>query len=160
MQMDSNAVVDFGIFIGEQNCPLGIVQCQKGCAYVDIHFEIVNDEVVEYPFDFIIGSTGCPLNAKQEEISKPTTTNVGIKRKVCMMVADTLETHVMEVIPISKSIEGNVEEPMYKQPRVGNVSESVEQVVVDPNVLASWEHKVNSLMEQFVKEKLTLKVYL
>ena len=49
---------------------------------------------------------------------------------------------------------------MNKQPRVGNVSESVEQVVVDPNVLASWQHKVNSLMEEFVKEKLTLKVYL
>ena len=48
---------------------------------------------------------------------------------------------------------------MHKKPRVGNVSESVEQVVVDPNVLASWEHKV-SLMEEFVKDKLTLKVYL
>ena len=33
-------------------------------------------------------------------------------------------------------------------------------VQVDPNVLASWEHKVNSLMEEFVKEQLTLKVYL
>ena len=49
---------------------------------------------------------------------------------------------------------------MHKQQRVGNVSESMEQVVVDPNVLESWEHKVNSLMEEFVKEKLTLKVYL
>ena len=49
---------------------------------------------------------------------------------------------------------------MHKKPRVEHVSESVEQVVlVDPNVLASWEQKVNSLMEQFVKEKLTLKVY-
>ena len=48
---------------------------------------------------------------------------------------------------------------MYKQPRVDPVSESVEQVVaVDPNVLASWEHKVNSLMEEFFKEKLTLKL--
>ena len=71
-----------------------------------------------------------------------------------------LESNVMEGIPISENIEGNVEEPMHKQPRVGNVSKSVEQVVVDPNVLASWEHKVNSLMEEFFKEKLTLKVYL
>src|SRR5713101_3241870 len=76
------------------------------------------------------------------------------------MVVDTLESNVMEGTPISENNEGNVEEPMHKQPRVGNVSESVEQVVVDPNVLASWQHKVNSLMEEFVKEKLTLKVYL
>ena len=77
-----------------------------------------------------------------------------------MLVVETLESHVMEGTPISENIERNVEEPMHKQPRVGNVPESVEQVVVDPNVLASWEHKVNSLMEEFVKEKLTLKVYL
>ena len=91
MQRNLSDVVDFGIFIGEENCPLGTIQCQKGCTYADIHSEIVNDEVVQYPFDFIIGSIGCPLNAKQEERRKPTTTNVGIKRKVCMMVADTLE---------------------------------------------------------------------
>ena len=66
----------------------------------------------------------------------------------------------MKGTPISEKIEGNVEDPIHKQPRVDNVSELVEQVVVDPNVLASWEHKVNSLMEEFVKEKLTLKVYL
>ena len=48
----------------------------------------------------------------------------------------------MEGTPISKNIEGNVEEPMDKQPRVDHVSESMEQVVaVDPNVLASWEKK-------------------
>ena len=60
------------------------------------------------------------------------------------MVAETLESHVMEGTPIYENIEGNVEEPMHKQPRVGDVDESVEQVVVDPNVFASWEHKVNS----------------
>ena len=60
----------------------------------------------------------------------------------------------------SKNIEGNVEEPMHKQPRVDHVSESVEQVVlVDPNVLASWEPKVNILVEEFLKDRLTLKVY-
>ena len=31
--------------------------------------------------------------------------------------------------------------------------------MVDPNVLASWEQKVNSLMEDFFKENITLKVY-
>ena len=158
--MDPSDVVDFGIFIGEENCPVGTVQCQKGCTYADIRSEILNDQVVQYPFEFIIGSPRCPLNAFQEERRKPTTTYVGIKRKVCTEVADTLESNVMEGTPISENIEGNVEEPMHKQPRVGNVSESVDQVVVDPNVLASWQHKVNRLMEEFVKEKLTLKVYL
>ena len=76
------------------------------------------------------------------------------------MVAETLESHVMEGTTISKNIEGNVEEHMHKQPRVDHFFEPVEQVVVvDPNVLAYWEHKVNSLIEEFVKEKLTLKVY-
>ena len=86
MQMDPSDVVDFRIFIGEDNCPVGTVQCQKGCTYADIHSEIPNDQVVQYPFEFIIGSTRCPLNALQEERRKPTTTNVGIKRKVCTMV--------------------------------------------------------------------------
>ena len=64
MQMDPSDVVYFTIFIGEENYALGTVQCQKGCTYVDIHCEIMNDEVIEYPFDFISGSTGCPLNEK------------------------------------------------------------------------------------------------
>ena len=104
----------------------------------------MNDEIIDYPFDFIMGPTGFPLNANQEKKRKPTTTNVGIKRKVGTMVAEILESHVMEGTLIFEKIEGNVEEPMHKKPRVGNVSESVEQVVVYPNVLESWEHKVNS----------------
>ena len=123
MQMDPSDVVDFGIFIGEENCALGKIQCQKGWTFSDIHCEIVNEEVVEYPFDFIIGPTVFPLNTKQEKKRKPTTTNVGIKRKVCMMVAETLESHVMEGTPISENIEGNAEEPMHKKPIVDNVSE-------------------------------------
>lgn len=119
----------------------------------------MKDEIVEYPFDFIVQSIGYALNSKQEENRKPTTTFIGIKRKAGMMVAETLESLVMEGTPISKNIEGNVEEPMHKQPRVDNVSELVEQVVVDPNVLTFWEAKVNDLMNEFVKEKLTLKVY-
>ena len=102
--MEPSDVLDFGIFIGEENCPLGTVQCQKSCTYANIRFEIVNDEVIQYPFDFIIGSTRCPLNAKQEEIRKPTTTNVGIKRKVGMLVVETLESHVMEGTHIFEKI--------------------------------------------------------
>ena len=73
MQMDPSDVVDFGIFIGEENCLLGTVQCQKGCTYADIRSEIVNDEFIEYSFDFIIGSTIFPLNSKKEQRRKPTT---------------------------------------------------------------------------------------
>ena len=57
MEIDPSDLVDFGIFIGEENCVIGTFQCQKGCTYADIHCEIVNDEIVEYPFDFIIGPT-------------------------------------------------------------------------------------------------------
>ena len=64
MQMDPSDVVDFAIFISEENCALGTVQCQKGCTYADIHCEIVNDEFIEQPFDFIIVPTRFPLNAK------------------------------------------------------------------------------------------------
>ena len=54
----------------------------------------------------------------------------------------------------------NVEGPMHKQPRVENMSLSVEQaIVVDPSVLASWGEKAKRLMEEFFNEKITLKVY-
>ena len=59
--MDPSDVVDFGIFIGEENCPLSTVQCRKGCTYADIHGEIVDDEIIDYPYDFI-GPIGIPLN--------------------------------------------------------------------------------------------------
>ena len=63
MQMDPSDVVDFTIFIGEENCSLGTVYCQKGCAYADIRCEIMDDEIVDYPFDFI-GPIGIPLNTR------------------------------------------------------------------------------------------------
>ena len=66
MQMDPSDVVDFAIYIGEENCALGTVQCQKGCTYADICCEIVEDEIVEYPFEFI-GPIGIPLNTNQEK---------------------------------------------------------------------------------------------
>ena len=69
------------------------------------------------------------LNTKQEQKRKPTTTNVGIKRKVGTLVVEALQSHVMEGTSISKNIEGNMEEPIHKQPRVGHVSELVEKVV-------------------------------
>ena len=101
MHMDPSDVVDFTNFIGEENYALAIVQCQKGCTYVDICCEIVNDEIVEYPFYFIIGPTGFPLNAKQEKKRKPTTTIVGIKRKVDTLTVESLQSHVMQGTPIS-----------------------------------------------------------
>ena len=65
-QMDPSDAMDFAIYIGEKNCSLGIVQCQKGCTYSDIHCEIVDYEIIEYPLDFI-GPIGIPLNKKQEK---------------------------------------------------------------------------------------------
>ena len=63
MQMDPSDVVVFAIFISEENCALGTIHCRKGCTYVDIHGEIVDDEIVVYPFDFI-GPIGIPLRGK------------------------------------------------------------------------------------------------
>ena len=37
-------------FIGEENCSLGTVQCRKGCTYVDIRGEIVDDEIIDNHF--------------------------------------------------------------------------------------------------------------
>ena len=118
--MDPIDVVDFTYYIGEDNCSLGTIECRKGSTHDYIHCEIVDDEIVKYPFDFI-GPIGIPLNTKQEQKMKPTTTNVGIKRKVGTLVVETLQSHVMEGMPIFENIEGNVEEPMHKQPRVDHV---------------------------------------
>ena len=66
----------------------------------------------------------------------------------------------MERTPNIERVEENVEEPMTKQVRNEVECDSVEQNIgVDSTVLASWEQKVNSLMEEFVEEKITLKVY-
>ena len=67
--MDPSDVVDFGIFIGEENCPVCTVQCQKGCTYADIYCEIVDNKIIEYPFDFIV-PIGIPLNTEQEKKNK------------------------------------------------------------------------------------------
>ena len=49
---------------------------------------------------------------------------------------------------------------MHKQLRVEVGCNLVEQNIgVDSTVLESWEQKVNSLMEEFVEENLTLKLY-
>ena len=90
MQMDPSDVVDFAIFIGEEKCVLGIVQCRKGCTYAHIHCEIVDDEFIEYPSDFII-PIRIPLNTKQERKRKPTSTTVGIKKKGDTLVVETLQ---------------------------------------------------------------------
>ena len=64
--MDPCDVVDFVHFNGEENCALGTVQCWKGCTYADIRGEIVDNEIIDYPFDFI-GPIGIPLNTKQDQ---------------------------------------------------------------------------------------------
>ena len=66
----------------------------------------------------------------------------------------------MERTPNIERIEEKVEEPMNKQERIEVECDLVEQNIgVDSTVLASWEQKLNSLMEEFVEEKITLKVY-
>ena len=66
----------------------------------------------------------------------------------------------MERTPNIERVEENVEEPMNKQERIYVECDSIKQNIgVDSTILASWEQKVNSLMEEFVEEKLTLKVY-
>jgi len=118
----------------------------------------VDDEIVGCPFGFIQDGTG--LNPKQEKKWKVCTTLVGIKRKLGTFDVEEQCSNVVKTIPIFENIEVNVEGPMHKQPRVENMSLSVEQAIfVDPRVLASWEKKVKSLMEEFVNEKITLKVY-
>ena len=89
--MDPSDVVHFAIFIREENGALGTVQCQKCCTYADIRGEIVDDEIIDYPFDFI-GRNGIPLNTKQEQNRKPTTTNVGIKEESRHLVVETLQS--------------------------------------------------------------------
>ena len=86
--MDPSDVVDFIIFIGEENCDLSTIQCRKCCTYADIYCEIVDAEIVEYHFNFI-GPIGIPLNTRQEKNQKPTTTNIGIKKKVGTLVVES-----------------------------------------------------------------------
>ena len=51
-------------------------------------------------------------------------------------------SNVVETIPIFENIEVNMEGSMHKQPRVENMSLSVEQdIVVVPSVLTSWKKK-------------------
>ena len=39
--------------------------CRKGCTLVEIRHEIMDDDIIGYPFDFI-HDNGCALNLKQE----------------------------------------------------------------------------------------------
>ena len=93
--MDPSDVKDFTIFIGEDNCSLGTVQCWKGFTSADIGHAIEDNEIIEYFFDFIVPN-GITLNTRQEKKRKPTTTNVSIKRKVGTLVVESLQSHVME----------------------------------------------------------------
>lgn len=54
MQMDLMADIKYVIVTGEENYVVGIVIYQKGCTLADICHEIMDDELIEYPFDFIV----------------------------------------------------------------------------------------------------------
>lgn len=56
--MQMNPIVDMEYVI-----IVGTVICQKCCTLADIYHEIMDDELIEYPFDFIIGLDH-PLNIK------------------------------------------------------------------------------------------------
>ena len=61
----------------------------------------MDDEIVDHPFYFI-GPIRIPLNTEKEKKRKPTATNLGINRKVGMLVIKTLQSQVMEGMPISE----------------------------------------------------------
>ena len=85
---------------------------------------------------------------------------IGIKRKLDTLYIEAMQSNVIERTPNIERVEENVEEPITKQAIIEVECDSVEQNIgVDSTLLTSWEEKVNSLMEEFVEEKLTLKVY-
>ena len=43
----------YKIATGEENSIIGVVKCQEGCTFAEIRDEIMDDEIVGYPFDFI-----------------------------------------------------------------------------------------------------------
>ena len=117
------------------------------------------DGIVGYPFEFN-NNQGYTINATHKKIWKATKTPIGIKRKLDTLDIEPLQSNVMERTPNIDRVEDNVEEPMTKQVRIEVDCDSVEKNIgVDSIVLASWEQKVNSLMEDFVNENITLKVY-
>jgi len=72
--------LSYKITIDEEDPVIGIVRCREGCTFAEIRDEIVDDGIVEYPFDFI--HDGVALNPKQEKKWKVYTTLLGIKRKL------------------------------------------------------------------------------
>jgi uncharacterized membrane-anchored protein YjiN (DUF445 family) len=159
MQMNPDNDFDFVIVTGEEHSTLGIVRCQSDATFAEIRQEIVLDNIIGYPFEFT-NNQGYTLNATQEKRWKATKTPIGIKRKLDTLDTEALQSNVMERTPNVEIIEENMEEPMHKQARVEVECDSIEQNIgVDSTILASWEQKVNSLMEEFVEEKVTLKVY-
>lgn len=91
-----------------------MVKCCEGCTVVEIHDEIVDDDIVGYPFNFI--QDGSSLNPRQEKKWKVCITLVGIKRKLFTFDVEEEGSNVVETIPIFENIEVNVEGPIHKQP--------------------------------------------
>jgi hypothetical protein len=160
MQMTPRDDLENEIVVGEGNSFMSIVRCQKDSTFAKIHHDIMDDEVIGYPFEFF-NSKGYPLNPKQEKKWKFTTTTLAIKRKLDTLYIEMYGLNVVEGAPNVENIGEYVEEPMHKQPRVEGVFELVEQsIYVYLIVLPLWENKVNSLNENFVEEKLTLQASL
>ena len=159
MHMNTENDFDFVVVTGKERSTLGIVRCQSDATFAEIRQEIMLDGIVGYPFEFT-NNQGYTINATQEKRWKATKTPIGIKRKLDTLDIEALQSNAMERTPNIEIFEDNVEEPMTKQARIVVECDSVEQNIgVDSIILASWEQKLNSLMEEFVEEKLTLKVY-
>ena len=122
----------YKIVVGEENYIISVVKCREGSTFAKIHDEIMDDEIIGYPFDFIQDGTG--LNPKQEKKCKVCTTLVGIKRKLGTFDVEEECSNVVKTIPIFENIEVNVDGPMHKQPRVENMSLSmVRSVSISPH---------------------------
>ncbi|MCY6488382.1 hypothetical protein, partial [Actinobacillus pleuropneumoniae] len=89
---------------------ISMVKCLEGCTFAEIRDEIVDDEIIGYPFDFI--QDGTALNPKKEKKWKVCTTLVGIKRKLGTFDVEEECSNVVKTIPIFGNIEVNVEGPM------------------------------------------------
>lgn len=96
------------IVTGEENYVLGTIIFQKVCTLANIHHEVVDDELIEYPFNFI-SELGHTLNIKQEQKRKATTL-IGINT----MDFDTLETNIVESTPNPQHNRESVEEGMHE----------------------------------------------
>ncbi|KAH9310498.1 hypothetical protein KI387_025533, partial [Taxus chinensis] len=142
--------------------------------FSNVRHEMVKDDVVEYPFEFV-NSKGHSLNPKQEKNLLFSSSAIGIKRKLQTLDIGIAEKNISEMVEKFAIVGENAMESMFIQSRCAEHSEnvkdlmqkkskfakildSVEQVVViNINLLKKWEDKLNELKEKFFLEKLSLK---